>query len=61
MKIAVFDDMEQCSEEEVGRLKRLVPISRVEQAMAFKHVFGQFACLKAFEMLDALAEELTKH
>lgn len=54
MKISVFDDMELCSEAEVKRLKNLVPASRVEQAMAFKHVFGQFACLKAFDMLSGL-------
>ena len=54
MKLLVFDDMAQCTEEEVGRMLPLVSAQRREQALKFKHTFGQFACLKSFLMLQEL-------
>ena len=43
--------MTQCSEQEVARLIPLVSMQRREQALAYKHVFGQYCCLKSYELL----------
>lgn len=51
MQISIFDDMTQCTEQEVARLLDVVSVQRREQAMAYKHLFGQFCCLKSYEML----------
>lgn len=51
MHITLFDDMVQCTEQEVARLLRVVSDQRREQALAYKHLFGQFCCLKSYEML----------
>ena len=51
MLYRIFDDMTQCSEQEVARLIPLVSMQRREQALAYKHVFGQYCCLKSYEML----------
>lgn len=51
MHYLIFDDMTQCSEQEVARLIPLVSMQRREQALAYKHVFGQYCCLKSYEML----------
>lgn len=44
--------MEECTAEEVQRLLPLVSAQRREQAMKYKHVFGQYCCLKSWEMLS---------
>lgn len=54
----VFDDMERCTPEEVQRLLSHVSEQRCEEAMKFKHIFGQFTCLKSYAML---LEMLLKH
>ena len=54
MLYQVFDDMTQCSEQEVARLLPLVSPQRREQALRYTHIFGQFCCLKSYEMLTAL-------
>ncbi len=51
VKVAVFDRMEECTEAEVARLLPLVSAQRREQALQFKHTFGQFCCLKSWLML----------
>ena len=51
MQVLVFDDMTQCTEAEVQRMLPLVSAQRREQAMKYKHVFGQFCCLKSWVML----------
>lgn len=57
MIFKVFDDMSQCCQEEVDRLSHCVSKQRYEQAMRYSHVFGQFCCMKAYEMLkDILCE-----
>lgn len=43
-----------CNEEEVKRLLPLVPLFRQEQALKYKHVFGQWATLKSWVMLQEL-------
>ena len=51
MTYLLFDDMTQCTEQEVARLLPLVSDQRREQALAYKHLFGQFCCLKSYELL----------
>ena len=58
MIFKVFDDMSQCSQEEVERLKHCVSVQRREQAMKYSHVFGQYCCMKSYEMLVELLSEV---
>lgn len=51
MEVLIFDQMEQCTEGEVQRMLPLVSPQRREQALRFKHTFGQFCCLKSWLML----------
>ncbi len=53
----VFDDMGQITEEEIQRLLPLVSDERREEALRYKHLFGQFACLKSYVMLRELLEQ----
>ena len=53
----IFDDMEQCTAEEVTRLLPLVSDQRREQALRFSHLFGQYCCLKSYELLCELLRE----
>ena len=53
----IFDDMEQCTAEEVTRLLTLVSDQRREQALRFSHLFGQYCCLKSYEILCELLRE----
>ena len=46
MLYRIFDDMTQCSEQEVARLLPLVSDQRREQALRYKHTFGQYCCLQ---------------
>lgn len=43
--------MEECTEQEVYRLLPLVSAQRREQALKYKHTFGQYCCLKSWLML----------
>ena len=54
MLYRIFDDMTQCSEQEVARLLPIVSPQRREQALRYTHTFGQFCCLKSYEMLTEL-------
>lgn len=56
-KHLVFDDMGQCCEAEVQRLLPLVSEQRRAEALKYKHLFGQFACLKSYELLMQLINE----
>jgi len=56
--ISLFDDMSQVTEAEVQRMLPLVDASRREEALRYKHLFGQFACLKSWLMLKALLAPL---
>lgn len=51
MRIKIFDDMTLCTEAEVQRMLPLVSTQRREQALKYKHTFGQFCCLKSWLML----------
>ena len=57
MKIRIFDDMGQITEEEILRLLPLVSEERREEALRYKHLFGQFCCLKSYVMLRGMLEE----
>ena len=57
MESAIFDDMTIISEEEVLRLLPLVSDERREEALRYKHLFEQFACLKSYVMLRELLEQ----
>lgn len=48
--------MEQCTAEEVQRMIPLVSTQRREQALRYKHVLGQFCCLKSWMMLREMGE-----
>ena len=54
MQFLIFDDMNQCTEQEVARLLPLVSEQRRQQALSYKHLMGQFCCLKSYEMLMQL-------
>lgn len=54
MQYLVFDNMDECSEKAVETLLPLVSSQRKEQALKFRHVFGQFACLKSYVLLSEL-------
>ena len=47
--------MEQCTAEEVQRMIPLVSTQRREQALRYKHVLGQFCCLKSWMMLREMS------
>lgn len=51
MYLQVFDDMTQCTEQEVSKLLPLVSPQRRENALRFKFLQDQYACLKAYELL----------
>jgi 4'-phosphopantetheinyl transferase len=52
MRFVVFDKMDECTEAEVQRMLPLVSATRREQALRYKHTFGQFCCLKSWLMLQ---------
>lgn len=54
MLYQIFDDMTQCSVQEIARLLPLVSKQRQEQALRYTHLFGQFCCLKSYTMLVEL-------
>ena len=57
IRISLFDDMSFCTDSEVERMIALVPEPRRSQALAFKHTFGRFACLKSYLMLAELLQK----
>ncbi len=52
MRVLVFGDMTRCTEQEVQRLLPLVSEQRRQQALKYKHTFGQYCCLKSWLMLE---------
>lgn len=58
MRILIDDEMTKCTEQEVKRLLDIAPAFRREQALRYKHLFGQYACLRTWEMLyEMIGEE----
>ena len=60
MRVAVFDHMEECTEESVERMSLLVSGQRLEQALKYKHTHGRFCCLKSWLMLQEIVGDSTK-
>lgn len=56
--ISIFDDMAQVNDAEVQRMLPLVNDQRRAEALHYKHLFGQFACLKSWLMLQGLLKLL---
>ena len=56
--VSIFDNMSQVTEAEVRRMLPLVDAQRREEALRYKHLFGQFACLKSWLMLKELLKPL---
>ena len=56
--VSIFDDMTQVTETEVLRMLPLVDEQRRNEALRYKHLFGQFACLKSWLMLKELLQPL---
>jgi len=56
--VSIFDDMSQVTETEVQRMLPLVDDQRRNEALRYKHLFGQFACLKSWLMLKELLKPL---
>ena len=56
--ISIFDDMSQVTEAEVQRMLPLVDEQRRTEALRYKHLFGQFACLKSWLMLKEILKPL---
>lgn len=57
MVYSLFNDMSRCTPDEVQRLLPLVPVNQQEEALRFKHTFGQFTALKSFLMLRQMLVE----
>ena len=51
MNLILHSDMAMCTEEDVSRLLPLVSQQRREQALRFRHLFGRWTSLKAYELL----------
>ena len=56
--ISIFDDMSQATEAEVQRMLPLVDEQRRTEALRYRHIFGQIACLKSWLMLKELLKPL---
>ena len=52
--VSIFDNMTQVTEAEVRQMLPLVDEQRRNEAFRYKHLFGQFACLKSWLMLKEL-------
>jgi 4'-phosphopantetheinyl transferase len=59
--VSIFDDMTQVTEAEVQRMLPLVDEQRRKEALRYKHLFGQFSCLKSWLMLKELLKPLGIH
>ena len=59
--ISIFDDMTQVSETEVQQMLPLVDEQRRNEALRYKHLFGQFSCLKSWLILKELLKPLDIH
>lgn len=56
--VTIFDDMTQATAAEVQRMLPLVDAQRRDEALRYKHLFGQFACLKSWLMLKELLKPM---
>jgi 4'-phosphopantetheinyl transferase len=58
LMVSIFDDMTQVTEVEVQRMLPLVDEQRRNEALRYRFLFGQFACLKSWLMLKELLKTL---
>jgi len=58
LMVSIFDDMTQVTEAEVQRMLPLVDEQRRDEALRYRFLFGQFACLKSWLMLKELLKTL---
>lgn len=56
LRVAIFDNMSLCTAEEVQKMLPLVSAQRRENALKYKHVFGQWAALKSWMMWESLVD-----
>ena len=56
--ISIFDDMNLISEAVVQRMLPLVDEPRRTEALRYRHLFGQYACLKSWLMLKDMLKPL---
>ncbi len=56
--ILIDDDMSKVTEREVKRLFQTVDAQRQEEALRYRHMFGQYCCLRSWEMLRELLQRL---
>ena len=56
--LLIFDDMLQCTDDEVERLLPMVSAQRREKALRYKFTLGRFSCLKSYTMLQQLVQEV---
>lgn len=56
--VSLFDNMSLVTEAEVQRMLSLVDEQRRKEALCYKHLFGQFTCLKSWLMLKELLDPL---
>ena len=57
VQILIDDDMSRCTASEVARLLPRVSAQRREQALRYKHVFGQYCCMRSWELLEELMND----
>lgn len=56
--ITLFDDMSQVTETEVQKILPLVNNQRRTEALRYKHLFGQYCCLKSWLMLEEMLKPM---
>lgn len=59
MLYELFTHMELCTDEAVQKMLPLVSEQRREEALRYKHTFGQFCCLKSYCMLQTLVGSIS--
>ena len=60
MRYTIFDHMTEGTEQEIARLLPMVSQQRREQALRYQHLFGQYCCLKSYELLMELLGDGSK-
>ena len=60
MRYTIFDHITEGTEQEIARLLPMVSQQRREQALRYQHLFGQYCCLKSYELLMELLGDDSK-
>ena len=56
--ILIDDDMSRMTEQELKRLSRIADPQRQEEALRYRHLHGQYCCLRSWEMLQELLQRM---